>query len=59
MAKASDTMKATFCFSKAIPSSTAITPSATVVMRETFSYGGASRDPFASLIKSARLESAA
>jgi len=28
-------------------------PSETSVMRETFSYGGASRDPFASLIKSA------
>lgn len=28
-------------------------PNETSVMRETFSYGGASRDPFASLIKSA------
>lgn len=33
--------------------SAAAEPSETSVMRETFSYGGASRDPFASLIKSA------
>ena len=34
-AKASDTMKATFCFSNRMPSSTAMTPSTRVVMRET------------------------
>ena len=33
--------------------SVAAEPSETSVMRETFTYGGASRDPFASLIKSA------
>ena len=33
--------------------STSAEPTETAVMRETFSYGGASRDPFASLIKSA------
>jgi hypothetical protein len=33
--------------------STAADPTETPVFRETFAYGGASRDPFASLIKSA------
>lgn len=33
--------------------SAAAAPSETSVLRETFTYGGASRDPFASLIKSA------
>ena len=41
MAKASDTMKAMFCFSKAMPSTTAITPSARVVMRENLQFRGA------------------
>ena len=44
-ANASETMKAMFCFSKAIPSSTAITPSASVVMRETFSSDALSALP--------------
>jgi hypothetical protein len=34
--------------------STSAEPSETSVMRETFAYGGAARDPFASLIKSTR-----
>jgi hypothetical protein len=37
MAKASDTMKAMFCFSKAMPSTTAMMPSTMVVTRDTFS----------------------
>ena len=46
MAKASDTMKATFCFSNTIPSSTAITPNAKVVMRETRSSEPGAGLPF-------------
>lgn len=34
-------------------STTAADPTESAVLRETFAYGGASRDPFASLIKSA------
>jgi hypothetical protein len=45
IAKASDTMNAMFCFSKAMPSTTATTPSASVVMRETFSSDLLSRCP--------------
>jgi DNA polymerase-3 subunit epsilon len=41
IAKASDTMKAMFCFSKAMPSTTATMPNAMVVMRETLQFGGA------------------
>jgi hypothetical protein len=36
-----------------VADSAATEPSETSVLRETFAYGGASRDPFASLIKSA------
>ena len=39
-------MKAMFCFSKAMPSTTATTPSARVVMRETFSSLALSALPF-------------
>ena len=46
IAKASDTMKAMFCFSKAMPSTTAITPSTMVVMRETLSSEAESALPF-------------
>ena len=44
-AKASDTMKATFCFSNRMPSSTAMTPSTSVVMRETRSSVALSARP--------------
>ena len=46
IAKARLTMKAMFCFSKTMPSTTAMTPSATVVMRETFSSDLLSTWPF-------------
>ena len=46
MANASDTMNAMFCFSKAMPSTTAIRPRASVVMRETFSSEALSALPF-------------
>lgn len=46
MANASDTMKATFCFSNTMPSSTAITPSTRVVTRETFSSEPGAGLPF-------------
>ena len=45
-ANASDTMNATFCFSNAMPSSTAITPSTSVVMRDTFSSSALLALPF-------------
>ena len=46
IAKASDTMKAMFCFSNTMPRITATTPSASVVMRETFSSEALSALPF-------------
>ena len=45
-AKARETMKATFCFSNTMPSSTATTPNATVVMRETRNSSLLSAWPF-------------
>ena len=45
IAKANDTMKAMFCFSKAMPNTTAITPNANVVMRETRSSAALSAWP--------------
>ena len=45
-AKASDTMKAMFCFSNTMPSSTAMAPSVSVVMRETRSSAALSALPF-------------
>ena len=45
MAKASDTIKATFCFSKATPSTTAMTPRVKVVIRETRSSEAVSALP--------------
>src|SRR5690606_8267772 len=46
IAKASDTMKAMFCFSNAIPSTTATAPSTRVVMRDTLSSEAESALPF-------------
>ena len=46
MAKASETMNAMFCFSNAMPSATATTPSATVVIRDTLSSEALSALPF-------------
>ena len=45
-AKASDTMKAMFCFSNKMPNTTATRPKARVVMRETFSSAALSALPF-------------
>src|SRR5574343_710491 len=46
MAKARETMKAMFCFSKAIPRTTAITPRTKGVIRETRSSAAESALPF-------------
>ncbi len=46
MANASDTMKAMFCFSNAMPSTTATTPSAMVVILDTRSSEALSALPF-------------
>jgi PAB1-binding protein PBP1 len=46
IAKASDTMKAMFCFSKAMPSTTATMPRAMVVILETRSSEALSALPF-------------
>ena len=46
MAKASDTMKAMFCFSNAMPNTTAMMPSAMVVILETRSSSALLAWPF-------------
>src|SRR5574343_507891 len=46
IAKARETMKAMFCFSKAIPRTTAMTPKTMVVIRETRSSAAESALPF-------------
>ena len=46
IAKASDTMKAMFCFSNTMPNTTATTPSVKVVMRDTRSSAALSALPF-------------
>src|SRR5690606_33452038 len=51
IAKASDTMKAMFCFSNAMPRITAITPSTMVVMRETRSSEAESALPFLNTVE--------
>ncbi len=44
-AKASETMKAMFCFSNTMPSSTATTPRHSVAIRDTFSSASLSAFP--------------